>query len=262
MPSRPYSILRLTALFIGALFSLVTFFACAQKSIAQAPHPATLPAERIIRLSDAVPLDKLQTDLDTNFTDKLQPPAVGETTYFGEIDEYDEDGEDVVAALPIIGLHTGETWTALPLLGEGLRNAGWKYVGAGPGKNEVWGVLDTVAGNTRGSFVVAHSTDGAKTFSLTVFHKPCRLAQFYDFAMSRDGIGRISLSLDSDCGAHKAGIYHFQTNDEGKTWTTQPRYEPDAMKRADEVPDDEQPAAPSAGTRTFLRTSLNQPIIK
>jgi len=94
------------------------------------------------------------------------------------------------------------------------------------------------------------------TFELTVFTKPCKLATFFDFAMDRDGHGRASVSLDADCGEHKAGLYHYETTDDGKTWSREPRYEPDAMIRADDVPDDEQPDAPPDGARrTSFETS-------
>ena len=243
------------ALFGPTVIFLASIFAGAATSFAEQPHPTTLPTAHLLKLSDAVSLGELQVDdLETNLTDKLSAPQVKETTYFGEIDQFVEDEDKPVASLPIIALHTTDTWTAVPLVGEGLRNAGWKYVAAGPGTGEIWGVLDTVAGNTRSTFAVAHSTDGAQTFTISAFHKPCKLAQFYDFAMSRDGHGRISLTLDTDCGIHKAGVYHFETSDDGKTWSTEPRYEPDVMKRADEVPDEEQPNEPTSGTKTLLRT--------
>jgi hypothetical protein len=239
----------------GAIF-LASVVACSPASFAEKPHPTTLPTTHLLKLSDAVALDTLQVeDLETTLTDKLRAPQVKETTYFGEIDEYVEDDDKPVASLPIIALHRTDTWTAVPLVGEGLRNAGWKYVAAGPAPGEVWGVLDTAAGNTRSTFAVAHSIDGAETFTISAFHKPCKQAQFFDFAMSRDGHGRMSLTLDTDCGIHKAGVYHFETNDDGKTWSTEPRYEPDVMKRADEVPDEEQPNETTSGTKTLLRTS-------
>src|SRR5437763_94350 len=83
--------------------------------------------------------------------------------------------------------------------------------GAGPGPREIWGGLDTVAGSSRPRFALAHSADGGETFELVVFRKPCRLATFFDFAMDREGHGRATLSLDSDCGKYKAGLYHYET---------------------------------------------------
>lgn len=220
------------------------------------PHARAAPATTsagAIRLADAQPLDDLQSDqVQITLTDRLDSPAVKETIYFGEADEYDsDDASDPVAALPLIATHDG-VWKAVPLVDAALVDAGWKYVGAGPALHEVWGVLDTSAGESRGEFIIAHSTDGGATFALKVFQKPCRLAGVADFAMSRQGHGRVTLWLDIDCGRNKAGLYHYDTADDGKTWSMNPRYEPDAMIRADSVPDDEQPDDAKSPARTIL----------
>ena len=220
-----------------------------------AAGPSTEPAGRVVNLSDAIPLNKLTVDdLEANFTDKLTPPATTVALYFGELDDYgnDPDNDEPIEALPIIAVRNGGSWLAVPLAGEGMRDAGWHYVAAGPAAREIWGAIDTVAGDSRSSFVLAHSTDGGATFEMTVFHKPTRHAEFFDFAMSADGRGRATVSLDADSGSHKAGLYHYQTNDDGKTWSD-PVYEPDVMKRADPVPDDEQPDQTNPGTKTSLR---------
>jgi hypothetical protein len=221
-----------------------------------AAGPSTEPAKRFVKLSDAIPLNKLTVDnLEANFTDKLTPPATTQAIYFGELDDYgnDPDNDEPIAALPIIAVRSGDGWLAVPLTGEAMRDAGWHYVAAGPGAKEIWGAIDTVAGDSRSSFVLAHSTDGGETFEMTVFRKPTRRAEFFDFAMSADGHGRATVSLDADAGSHKAGLYHYQTNDDGKTWSA-PVYEPDAMKRAVPVPDEEQPDEPSQGTQTSIRS--------
>jgi hypothetical protein len=241
--------------FLAVMLMAISLMRCAAKSIAERPTPTTLPSTYVVKLSDAVALNTLQTeDLETNLSDKISSPQVEETTYFGEIDQFNEDEDKPVGALPIIALHSAETWTAVPLTGEGLRNTNWKYVGAGPAPKEIWGVLDAITGMNLSTFVMAHSIDGGATFEMTVFHKPCKRAQFFDFAMSRDGHGRASLTLEEDCGSHKAGVYHFETRDDGKTWSAEPRYEPDAMTRAEEVPDEEQPSESTAGTKTLFRS--------
>src|ERR1700722_19721234 len=95
---------------------LALLWAGASTSFGAQPQPTTLPTEHLVKLSDAVALGDLQVgDLETNLTDKLSAPQVKETTYFGEIDEYVDDDDKPVASLPIIALHTGETWTAVPL---------------------------------------------------------------------------------------------------------------------------------------------------
>jgi hypothetical protein len=221
--------------------------------------PATEPVGDVVKLSDAVALSQLAVDeLEANFTDKLTPPAAEETIYFGELDQFgnDPDNDEPIAALPIIAVRKGGSWMAVPLTSEGMRDAGWRYVGAGPGAKEIWGAIDTVAGDSRANFVLAHSSDGGATFVMTVFRKPTRRAEFFDFAMDRDGHGRVTISLDSDVGSHKAGRYHYQTSDDGKTWSA-PQYEPNAMKRAEPVPDEEQPDEGGGGTKTSMEVSSN-----
>ncbi len=233
--------------FTGSLLVLLGVCICIG-----AAGPSTQPGGHVVKLSDAVPLNTLAiNDLEVNLTDKLTPPATTQNIYFGELDDYgnDPDNDEPIAALPIIAVRRDGIWLAVPLAGEGMRDAGWHYVAAGPGAKEIWGAIDTVAGESRSSFVLAHSTDGGETFEMTAFRKPARRAEFFDFAMSADGHGRATVSLDADTSSHKAGLYHYQTNDDGKTWLA-PRYEPDAMKRAVPVPDEEQPDEPAGGTKT------------
>ena len=221
--------------------------------------PTSAPASpRIVKVADAIPLNDLLTETrEANLTDKLTRPQTTQPTYFGELDTYtDPDDDKPAAAVPIIATHNGGEWFAIPLGGDGLKNAGWRYVGAGPAPREIWGALDTAAGETRARFVLAHSLDGGETFELTAFQKPCKLATVFDFAMIRDGHGRVTLSLDSDCGGFKSGLYHYETTDDGKTWSTEPRYEPDAMIRADPVPDEEQPDPPGEGGKRTLSRPL------
>jgi hypothetical protein len=253
--TKPTFILFLTFLLAG----------CADISVAYHPTPATTTTTAGgIRLSDAEPMDDLlqSDDVQVSLTDKLDPPDAAKTVYFGEADEFDSDDPNTpVGALPLIAIHEG-TWRAVPLVGTALEDAGWKYVGAGPARNEIWGVLDTSTGDSQPQFVIAHSTDGASTFSLKVMDKPCRLATVSDFAMSRNGHGRVTLSLDTDCGKYKPGLYHYDTSDDGKTWSKNPRYEPDAMIQADTVPDDEQPALSSGFSRAMLHAGIKSVTIR
>ncbi len=226
---------------------------CADAQLKQTP--AITSTLNQIHLSDQKPLEDMQLDnVQITLTDKLTSPAVASTLYFGEADEYENDDSDTpVAAVALIARKVDAAWKAVPVVGEGLEDAGWKYVGAGPARREVWGVLDTSAGESQGQFVIAHSTDAGLTFTLKPVTKPCKLATVADFAMSRDGHGRVTLSLDTDCGSIKAGLFHYVTTDDGKTWSKTPRYESDVMIRAESVPDDEQPDQSIQPAQTLLR---------
>ena len=224
---------------------------------APATRPTTAPGT--VRLTDAKPLAELTpTGLEAEMTDVLSPPQVAEhAVYFGTVNAYagTDDDADLTSALPIVATKDGDRWRAVPLVGKGLANAGWRYVGAGPRRGEVWAVLDTVVGDDAPTFTIAHSTNGGRTFALTAYDKPCPQASVYDFALARDGHGRVTLSLDTSVGHHHPGLYHYDTADGGRTWATAPRFEPDAMTRADSVPDDDQPDVPDRpdGKKTALR---------
>ena len=208
--------------------------------------PTTAPAPLArIGLADAKPLaDLTPGDLQANLTDKLSPPqTTGNAVYFGEVDEYDGPGDDakLLSALPILATKDGDAWRAVPVVGPGLADTDWRYVGAGPAAREVWGVLDTAVGDGGADFFLAHSTDGGATFTLSALRKPCPQAAVSDFAMARDGRGRVTLSLDETVGRARPGLYHYETADDGRRWSARPRFEPDSMTRADAVPDEEQP---------------------
>lgn len=247
--------LRLVAVPGAVALPLWACSAASPPSSAASPAPPTTAP--VIRLADAVPLDKLEVDpWQANLTDKLEPPQVSQTLYFGELDAYDDPDADPSTdspddAIPILAIKTHGNWSAIPLVSGAVRADGWKYVGAGPSPHEVWAALDTVTQDDRPRFVLAHSTDGGDTFRLMPFTKPCKLAQFFDFAMSRDGHGRATVSLDTDCGSYKAGLYHYETADDGKSWSP-PRFEPDVMLRSDPVPDEEQPDQAPSGTKMSL----------
>ncbi len=215
------------------------------------PTTAPTPVAGVVRVADAKPLaDLCPGDLQANLTDKLSPPQVaGRAVYFGEVDEYDGDGDDakLLSTLPVVAVKDGADWKAVPLAAAGLADTGWKYVGAGPAGGEVWGVLDTAAGDGGPAVVLAHSTDAGATFTLGRLPKPCPQATVFDFAMTGDGHGRVTLALDETVGPDHPGLYQYDTADGGRTWSTRPRYEPDGMTRADAVPDDEQPDPPAGG---------------
>ena len=246
--------------------TLVACVAARRAGVGPSTAPTTLPGP--LQLGDAKPLaDLLPGDLQANMTDKLSPPqTAAQVVYFGEVDAYDGPGEDakVISALPILATKDGDAWRAVPVVGPGLADTDWRYVGSGPAAREVWGVLDTAVGDGGPDFTLAHSTDGGATFQLAALHKPCPQASVFDFAMNRDGRGRVTLALDETVGRARPGLYHYETDDDGRTWSARPRFEPDGMTRADSVPDDEQPDVGTDGhkpAKTAWRAPRRRPII-
>jgi hypothetical protein len=210
-----------------------------------ADAPATTRPADTVSLDQAKPLATFETDgQETAFTDKLRPPLASQTLYFGEVDSFDgPDSADPSATVPVIAVKDDDGFKAVAVPLKSAANTAWKYVAAGPAAGSIWGCLDTATGESGKSVIVAHSTDGGATFSFMTFKKPCKMAVFYDFGMTRDGHGRVTIALDTDCGKHKAGLYHYETTDAGVTWPAEPRFEPDAMIHSETVPEDEQPDA-------------------
>ena len=210
----------------------------------------TRPAEdaRTIKLSDAVNLDDLTKDGEADLSHQLRLSRGGRI-YFGTINTFDND-EKQTSSLPIIAKKTGDSWRALVVEDPRLKDASWSYVGGGPHHGEVWGVLDASLDADQPELLLAHSSDGGATFTLTALHKPDPKADFDSFCIGPDKKGRVTVyvSPDPDSGSTKPGYYHFRTSDDGKTWS-KPEYEPDVMWPARDVPDEDQPAAPDQPPR-------------
>lgn len=207
-------------------------------------RPTTQPANvQSLRLSDAVDLEQLTKESKANLTQQLNLSRGGHI-YFGELDTYDDD-DNVTSSVPILAKRVHGNWKALPIIDPRLKNANWAYVGAGPHHGEVWGVLDASLDDNQPDLVLAHSTDGGATYSLSSLHKPDEVASFDSFCIGPDDQGRITVYVDAgdDAQHAKPGYYTYRTNDGGKSWSTKPDYEPDAMTPAKDVPDEDQPDA-------------------
>lgn len=229
---------------------------CAHRANAAGPSiaPTTQPSKlQTLRLSDAVDLDTLTKDVEVNLTHQLNLSHGGHI-YFGELDTYDDDN-NVTASVPILAKKLHGNWKALPINDSRLMNANWAYVGAGPNRGEVWGVLDASLDDNQPDLLIAHSTDGGATFDLTPLPKPDEVASFDSFCIGPDGKGRITvyISADDDAKNAKPGYYSFRTTDGGKSWSPATDYEPDAMTPAKDVPDEDQPDSGDAKGRPVLR---------
>src|SRR5205814_6955008 len=169
---------------------------------------------------------------EANLTTKLEL-ARGGRIYFGQLETYDQD-DHVDSSVPIIARRNSgdgngaasESWKAIRIDDSRLHDAAWMYVGAGPKRGEIWGVLDASLDAKQPELLVAHSTDGGATFALINLHKPSDSADFDSFCLGPDGIGRITLYISGDEDASaRPGYYHFRTSDFGKTWSNNAQYE-------------------------------------
>src|SRR5204863_6906798 len=91
---------------------------------------------------------------------------------------------------PILARKIDSKRQALALPEKDLVNYDWQYAAAGPGKDEIWAVLDAVEDDPAEDLVLMHSTDGGSNWTSLTFKKPSDRAVYFDFAMSRDGRGR------------------------------------------------------------------------
>ena len=240
--------------------TLVTMLLCTGCSGIAHAEPTTKPSDlKALKLSDAVDLNRLLKDGEPDLSHQLHLSRGGRI-YFGTIDSYDSDDRQIKSQ-PIIAKKNGDSWKALPIRDERLKDAAWSYVGGGPMRGELWGVLDASLDDDQPDLILVHSTDGATTFELTALHKPDAAADFDSFCIGPDMHGRVTLYLspDPDAKSLKAGYYHFRTTDGGKTWS-RPDYEPDVMWPAKDVPDEDQPATPDAPARkvSWMRKASNE----
>ena len=234
---------------VAIVFSLLCA-GCASTTRADATsQPTTAPAS-VVKLSDAIDLDKLAGDAEPDLSHQVHLSRGGRV-YFGTLSTYDND-DNAVTSIPIIARKNGEQWSAIRIDDPRLKNASWAYVGAGPNRGEVWGVLDASLDDDQPDLVFAHSTDGGATFALSSLQKPNASADFDSFCIGPDHKGRVTVYLSGDAGpgekTFRPGFYHFRTNDGGKTWSS-PQYEPDAMLPARDVPDEDQPSTPESPPR-------------
>ncbi len=222
----------------------------------------TRPVEGPIRRTASVVAESLiDHDHELTFTDKITRSS-SVTIYFGQldlIDHEDADEEKVANTAPIVAWKEGSDVRAVKLDDDRLVGAAWSYVGSGPGREEIWGVLDASLDDTQPGVVFAHSLDGGETWLLTSIEKPDRRAKFDSICLGPDGKGRLTVYLSAPAKsrrARQAGYYHFRTIDGGKTWSA-PEHEIDALHQSETVDPDstEQIDAPAGPVQ---RASLNK----
>ncbi len=137
-PARNAGVLKHILHFVMLAFAL----SCAGCASNVHAEPTTKPSAdtRMLRLSDAVDLATLTKEGEPNLSHQLHLSRGGRV-YFGTIDTFDNDDKQI-ASLPIIARKNGDTWRALAIRDPRLKEAAWSYVGGGPNRGEVWGVLD------------------------------------------------------------------------------------------------------------------------
>ena len=131
-----------------------------------------------------------------------------------------------------------------------MKDAAWSYVGGGPHRGEVWGVLDAASMRINPNLLLAHSSDGGATFTLVALHKPDPKADFDSFCIGPDKKGRVTVyvSPDPDSRIDQARLLPL-SHERRREDVVRPEYEPDVMWPAHDVPDEDQPAAPDQPPR-------------
>jgi hypothetical protein len=203
---------------------------------------------RLLRMADAVPLAQVRTnDTDIDLSSRINTPK--RSLLFGQLDTSDSDG-DVVATEPVIAYKDAAGNTqVLKVADERLKDGTWMFIASGPKHGEIWGVLDAGLDAMQVNILLAHSIDNGETFSLVPIPKPDRRADYDSFCLDKSGYGRLSVFLAGDEKRHlKQGYYNYLTTDGGATWSS-PQREPDALKKADDISDDEQDDSDSPPTR-------------
>jgi hypothetical protein len=221
---------------IGFVVALTAGCAAAASHPTTSTRPATQP--HVVHLSSAVPLNKLRTE-QTDFDLHNRMQSGGQTLYFGQLDTTESQDETTATAPVIVAKVKGE-WRALSLADSRVPNAEFLFVASGPAKGEIWTVLDNQIDAPAAVVLLAHSTDAGQTWALSTVHKPRGVGSYDSFSMDKTGHGRLTVHVSGKQSNRSSGFYHFRTSDDGQTWSS-PDFEPDHLKRADEVPEDEDP---------------------
>ncbi len=146
--------------------------------------------------------------------------------------------------VPVILNRRDDVWTALPLgrhshmsdqtlnekehFFDDLRGFHWKRVVGRSVEGMLYAILEYGYGDP-GPIALLVSSDNGQTWELRcILEKIKYTAQFHDFAMTKAGVGRLTvahLSPDSESTMGiKPGFYHYHTKDGGYTWSP-PKYE-------------------------------------
>ncbi len=221
--------------------------------------PSTLPAAATItdgamQLSDAPPMDNVvrQSNADEVEIVRVLKPVNGTAVYFGQIrGAADPKRKNLRGkSTPIIATRSaGDRWRAMEVSDARAADTTWAYVGAGPQRGHAWGVLDGAprrpgasGGGAPSYLILTHSADSGATWRTVPLLKPSPSAQYESICMGPYH-GRVTLHQPAGEPAARAGFYHYQTDDHGRTWSP-PTFEPDSLTPADTVGDVDQPRLP------------------
>jgi hypothetical protein len=235
-----------------SIYAIILSFATGCIAPATAPTsataPATMPESNVLRVTDAVPFTQLHTN-DNGLDLNSRVHTSSRPLLFGQLDSYSDDG-DVIATEPVIAYkNPDDTTRVLRITDRRLHDAAWMFVASGPKRGEIWGVLDASLEAKQANVLLVHSTDDGQTFSLIAVRKPDRHADYDSFCLDQSGRGRLTLFMAGDEKKHlEQGFYNYITTDGGATWSS-PQCEPDALKKADDLNDDDQDDSAPAPTQ-------------
>src|SRR5690349_13697807 len=122
--------------FLGMMLAICAV-GCASHPAHGADAATTTPAaaSSTIKMSNAVPIEKLEADGGERVIDSKLRLSKGGTIYFGTIETRDDD-DKVVTSVPVIARRLHGDYVAVPVVDPRLKNASWQLMAGGPNRGE------------------------------------------------------------------------------------------------------------------------------
>jgi hypothetical protein len=135
----------------------------------------------------------------------------GESLVFGQLNR------GVESTHPIIMKKIDNNWQVLNNLGR--LEGGWVYLAADPSGQQLIALLEWQIESPGWFYDIITSNDGGLSWkAVGVLKKIDYLADFESLAMSKEGVGRITIKIDYQ-DDDKNGLYHYYTKDGGRSWS-------------------------------------------
>ena len=124
----------------------------------------------------------------------------------------------------VIFVMAGHAWRRIDLPDQ-YEFASWEYAGRAKNKRDVWAIAQFGHGDIGPDLEIAHSLNDGRSWVHQSLTKISRFAGFESFSMAGNGRGFLTIRLqDSPEAEHKDGYYTYETRNNGRTWSSKPRY--------------------------------------